>query len=262
MPPRRLESVLRTIAAWLENSLFGSDGLNVSGQMHQSPSSWPLGLVLAVFAISNVIPAGIIALVEGGFIAEVPLLGMIILHPAVLLVVIWLADPYRRRPPTEGNPVKLPDRNTYLLVDLGLKWGVALRFVALAVIMLQLAVGMEPPPTNNPLQLIERPLSSVEQAAIVVAIVIIVPIAEEIFYRGLLYQSLGNYLSLPAAAAVSTAVWALLHGSLLLVPPLFALGIFLVVLYESTRSIWVPIAAHMGFNLTSFVLLWLLPNVA
>jgi len=251
----------RAIVSWLEQSLFGPAGVDISGRMLHWPHRWSLGRVLAVFAISNLIPAGLIALAEGGFIAEVPLLGMIILHPAALLLTIWLADPNRVGTRLPGDPVSLPDHEAFTLVDLGLKWGIVLRLVSLAVVMLQLVAGMDPPPTNNPFQLIDRPLSSGEQVIIVLAVVILVPVAEEIFYRGILYQSLGNYLTLPAAATISTALWALLHGSVLLVPPLFAIGICLVILYESTRSIWVPIAAHVGFNLTSFVLLWLLPNM-
>ena len=241
----------------VQRHLFGPWELDLSGAMLQAGQRWSMRRVLMVFLLSHIPPIFLFVWSEQTA-GEIPWTAMVLLHPLLLLLLIRLAAPRE----TSQIWSSLEDISSYRLLDMGLKWGIIFRVITFATVLLQVTVGLEPPPSNNPLQLAEQILSPFEQGFIALIVVVLVPAAEEIFYRKILYQSLGNYVGLAAAATLSSAIWALLHGSMLLVPALFALGICLTILYESTKNIWVPIAAHMAFNLTSFILLWVLPHTA
>ncbi len=189
----------------------------------------------------------------------IPLSVFILTQQAAILVVIWMVNPFRTRSPADILPVNVDWRR---LLRYAVIWGVFLRLISVAVVMIQVVLGIWTDVTNNPLLLTDIPLSALQQAIIVLSSVLVVPAAEELFYRGILYRALGRHFGLAGAAVISTAVWTLMHGSIMLFPAIFILGIFLVLLYESTESLWPPIAAHVGFNLTSFILLWLLPGLA
>jgi len=243
---------------WLNRTLFGSRGLNVSGFILLAPPAWSLRRVSGVFLAGEIFPA----LILGGMYASdqlhMPMWLLVTAQPLAVIALMWLV-----RPPTENSPAGIfpLDIDFTSLLRYAASWGLVLRVISLLVVMGQVAVGFWEDVTNNPLLLAEEPLGIVEQVIIVFSAVILVPIAEELFYRGLLYRSLGRRFNLTAAAFVSTAVWTFLHGPVVLYPVIFVLGIFLTLLYESTGSIWAPIAAHMGFNLTSFLLMWILPGV-
>ncbi len=246
--------------SWMEQInrvLFGSSGLNISGYILSAPIPWSLRRVTLVFLAGEILPA----LILGGMYASqqffMPMWAVITAQPLIVLALMWLV-----RPPTESSPAGiLPmDLNVSSLLRYAAAWGVVLRLVSLLVVMGQVAIGFWEDVTNNPLLLAEEPMGPAEQAIIVFSAVILVPLAEELFYRGLLYRSLGRHFNIVIAALVSTAVWTFLHGPVVLYPVIFVLGIALTALYESTGSIWAPIAAHVGFNLTSFLLLWILPG--
>jgi membrane protease YdiL (CAAX protease family) len=249
----------RSIPDRLQRALFGPGGLNLSGRILHSEGAWPLGAVILVFLAGEILPSLLLAVIDSSTRVAVPLGVMILVQPLAVLLIVWLANPFRNRPPVRILPVDVRWRQ---LVTYALIWGIFLRLISVAVVMIQMLVGVWAEVTNNPLLLTEHPLSAFQQALVVLSAVLLVPAAEEVFYRGILYHALGRYFGLAGAAVISTTVWTLLHGSIVLFPAIFVLGILLVLLYESTESIWPPIAAHVGFNLTSFVLLWLLPGLA
>lgn len=88
-------------------------------------------------------------------------------------------------------------------------------------------------------------------AALCVGAVIIAPIAEECFFRGLLQTVLSNLLgSRWRAIGLSAAVFALMHSDQPhAVLPLAALAVILGYAYERHGSLLVPILLHVAFNL-------------
>lgn len=88
-------------------------------------------------------------------------------------------------------------------------------------------------------------------AALCVGAVVIAPIAEECFFRGLLQTVLSNLLgSRWRAIGLSAAVFAFMHiDQPHAVPPLAALAVILGYAYERHGSLLVPILLHMAFNL-------------
>lgn len=76
------------------------------------------------------------------------------------------------------------------------------------------------------------------------------PIVQEVVFRGLLLNSLIRPLGVPAAVAVSSAIFGALHagsGPAWAVNA-FAIGIVLSILYLRSRSLTAPIAAHIATN--------------
>lgn len=83
---------------------------------------------------------------------------------------------------------------------------------------------------------------------------LIVPIMEELLYRGLIYRRLRTFLYTKSAILWSAVVFALVHGNAVQMLYAFALGMALAYFYEHYHSIKASILAHMIMNLTSVLL--------
>lgn len=97
--------------------------------------------------------------------------------------------------------------------------------------------------------------ASPSQAQIVIAafvVVVLAPLGEELFFRGLLFGALRRRFRFWAAATISGASFALFHVIPLLMPLMFFVGLGLAYLYERRGSLLAPIAAHAAFNLIGF----------
>jgi len=87
-------------------------------------------------------------------------------------------------------------------------------------------------------------------------LVVITPIVEETFFRGFVYKLLRNRFPIWAAAPLSAAAFAAVHGSPSLFPWLFYMGIVYAVLAERMGSIWASILIHALANgLVTFTLI-------
>jgi hypothetical protein len=91
-------------------------------------------------------------------------------------------------------------------------------------------------------------------AAIAAMAVLFAPLAEEILYRALLFGGLAAQgRSTVRAAILSSLFFAALHLSLAAVPPLFALALFLCLLWRRW-GLSASVGAHAGFNAANFAL--------
>jgi len=81
------------------------------------------------------------------------------------------------------------------------------------------------------------------------------PIAEEIFFRGLLFRALGRRLGPIVAILGSAILFGLTHFQLIQLPALVAFGVVLALLVQFTDRLGPAIWAHVGFNLTTLVVL-------
>jgi len=77
---------------------------------------------------------------------------------------------------------------------------------------------------------------------------IIVPIVEEITFRGVLYRWLRERIGFWPGLVISSVLFGLLHGVLFLAPVLSILGALFAWLYERSDSLWPAILAHGLFN--------------
>ncbi len=85
--------------------------------------------------------------------------------------------------------------------------------------------------------------------------VIVVPIAEETIFRGYLYPVAKKYVGPVVAAIVVSLIFAVIHGSIAAVFPLFVLALIFTLFYERTGSLIVPILMHAVFNLYNSIML-------
>lgn len=84
------------------------------------------------------------------------------------------------------------------------------------------------------------------------------PVVEELFYRGLLLRSLTKRgVHVVAAVVVTAAVFAAIHFQVLQFAGLFVFGLLAGALAARTGRLGASIWAHIGFNMTTVVLLYL-----
>jgi len=94
-----------------------------------------------------------------------------------------------------------------------------------------------------------------ERGALGALTVFLVPVAEEVFFRGILYTMVKQAGFERLALWGTAGVFALIHFNLLTFLPLLALALVLTVLYERTGNLLAPIMAHSLFNALNFALL-------
>ena len=115
----------------------------------------------------------------------------------------------------------------------------------------QLYVHVPPAPNNFPA------ISEAGTTAIVlagIAACVGAPVVEEIFFRGFLYRSLRNRLSVAPACLLAGAIFGVLHWQYPLVvrPELAFFGVVACLLYERTGSLLPGIALHSVIDASGF----------
>ncbi len=111
------------------------------------------------------------------------------------------------------------------------------------------SAGIRPEP-----QAAEQALSIVDPRIAVPAVVIVAPIAEELFFRGVAFNAWLREHGYRRALFGSALLFALIHGSLLALLPIFLLGIGLALVYERSRSLLAAIVMHATVNAISVAL--------
>ena len=84
----------------------------------------------------------------------------------------------------------------------------------------------------------------------------VAPFGEELAFRGLLFPWLRERFGVALAAVLSGLCFAALHGVLILIPALTAIGIAFALLYQRCGSLWPVIVAHGAFNAIMVIVLY------
>ncbi len=92
----------------------------------------------------------------------------------------------------------------------------------------------------------------------VLGICLLVPVAEEVLFRGIIQGELRRAMPEGAAVAIQALLFALFHMSFVQSTYVLLPAVLLGLVYAWTRSLWVPILMHSVFNLMGTVL----PRVA
>lgn len=90
---------------------------------------------------------------------------------------------------------------------------------------------------------------------LVLVVVVMAPLAEEVFYRGLVQRSLARRWPIWPAMIVTSLVFAASHFQALQFPALAAFGLVLSVIAHRTGRLGLNTWAHVGFNATTVALL-------
>ena len=90
---------------------------------------------------------------------------------------------------------------------------------------------------------------------LILAAVILGPMAEELIFRGMIYERMRHYLSVPLSIVLSALLFGLYHANMIQFIYTSLMGILLAFYYEKSGSLPACIAAHMAMNafaVTSF----------
>lgn len=88
----------------------------------------------------------------------------------------------------------------------------------------------------------------------IVGIGIIIPICEELIYRGLIYMRMRQYLNVNLAIVVSALIFGIVHGNIVQGIYAFLIGILFAYAYEKYGSLKAPVILHISANILSLIL--------
>jgi len=135
-----------------------------------------------------------------------------------------------------------------LLIGLALAvpaWIVAQLLATLAAVVLQ-ALGFSPD-----VGVADTVIERGDPTVILLAFLLVAPVAEETFFRGVVFNAWEREHGAWVAVVGSAALFAVIHTSLFALVPIFALGVALALVYRSSRSLVATMAMHAGFNAIS-----------
>jgi membrane protease YdiL (CAAX protease family) len=90
-----------------------------------------------------------------------------------------------------------------------------------------------------------------------VAVAVIVPISEELYFRGLLHRLFQPYFKFWPRVLLSSSLFALAHfDSIGVVVSSFIMVVVIAYAYEKVNSLWMPIAIHATTNGVAVILLY------
>ncbi len=127
----------------------------------------------------------------------------------------------------------------------------ALAVLPICYVLRYVAIQLLPPdqpPVHQLLTMIAEGTRA-QQIAVILAAVVLAPLAEEMFFRGLLQTMLRKYLHSPwLAIALGSAAFAAVHLPVQDIPAIFALSVVLGYNYERCGRLYASILMHALFN--------------
>lgn len=87
----------------------------------------------------------------------------------------------------------------------------------------------------------------------VIVTVVMAPTVEEILFRGVVFEALGRYVSLRAAALISSVGFAAAHGTLVHMLPATLMALTCCVVYVVTGRLSCSVMVHAAYNVFSIV---------
>ncbi len=228
---------------------------NHTSECEGSEVRWSVGDIVLASAIC-LGAFGVFFLAVGGVSAvyrwerELSLLAWLAaLAESVLLLAVWLIVVKKYRLPWKVVGLRTPDHPySFMLAAVALlgslTFTAAYAFIASA---LELDTFVpEPLPA-------ELAGNGAYFAITALALGVWVPFVEEVFFRGFLFAGLAAKYGLYVGVAASAALFALVHFSVATIIPISVTGILFALVYHTTRSVWIPIAAHSAQNLLALL---------
>ena len=215
----------------------------------------PLGLwgIGATFVVAQLLALAAAVAVAGAVRAGAPRGTFALAYTAFSLALLVCASTALRWARFPGGAARLFSWPGGRWLAVGAAAGVVLKFAADGVARLEILVGLQLR-GNNPVVLHPRTFAGPLALVLLgLTLVLLVPLAEELFFRGLLFGWARAYLPGPLAIGVAALVFAAAHGSLTLLPPLTVVGIGLCWLYQTSDSLLPSAVAHALINATALL---------
>lgn len=83
---------------------------------------------------------------------------------------------------------------------------------------------------------------------------LVAPIAEELMFRGVLYNRIKRIFNPAIGIVLVSVLFAVYHGNLVQGAFAFFMGLFITYLYEEYGYLWIAVAAHSLMNLAAFMI--------
>ena len=208
-----------------------------------------LALVALTLVLANVISLPFAedaaALVLG--VGEMSTLGTVVLLVSTQAALLFVSWAFVQLPRALAGLPRFPGPDVGRSVRLGVLWGVGAwigaSLIANAVVLVLESIGIEPEPAAA-----EQALAMLDPWLILVPIVVLAPIAEEIFFRGVVFNALRREATRRWAYLGSALLFGVIHLSPVTLLPIFLLGLVLARVYERTGSLLAPMVLHATFN--------------
>ncbi|MCA1833499.1 MAG: type II CAAX prenyl endopeptidase Rce1 family protein [Actinomycetota bacterium] len=214
---------------------------------------WRAWEALIVFLIQLVISAGFAAAAVFTLKRDAAIVVSAMISEIVLLmtVIVWVRVRY-------GSGLRdLGFRSRDRISDVGWGIGAGLLGLMLQFVLLPLVLYFGHEVTGHPVKTPKQvPLDHPSGALLVllgITVIVLAPLAEEVFFRGFLFQAWRKWMSPFAAAVASAAVFALAHVSPILYVPIGALGYVLARIFMRRDSLLPNVVAHGLFNTIGFI---------
>jgi hypothetical protein len=149
-----------------------------------------------------------------------------------------------------------PVSGVWVLITLIVSF-IAIPVTGLITLIVTLVFGL---PLENPQLdfLLPDDISLFTAALMILLAGILVPIAEELIFRGFLYNFLKERWGVWPGVFISALIFGIIHANVIVGITAFLLGILLAVLYEYSRSLWTSILVHAINNSAKIALLYIL----
>lgn len=102
---------------------------------------------------------------------------------------------------------------------------------------------------------------NVNTPLVLLALVFVGPIAEEVYFRGLVYTRLKRAMPYRVAMILSSLIFAVIHGDPVWIAYAFCAGLLMCAVYERSGSLWTNIAFHCAFNLVGTYISGFIPDM-
>lgn len=211
--------------------------------------------------ILSVIGFAIYAAVEGVASGDIDVDTIPLSHVAILQIPLWLGLGVVPLAATRirGNGV-VRDLGAFMRTldaPIGLAIGIVCQFVLVPIVSLPVLWF-----TDTDMEELSAPAESLADRAtgpgiliLVLVVVVAAPLAEELFYRGMLQRTLDRHVTWWVSGLITAAVFGASHFQALQLPALVAFGIVLSYIAHRTGRLGMNVWAHVGFNATTVVVL-------
>jgi hypothetical protein len=146
--------------------------------------------------------------------------------------------------------------NKWLLLTITISL-IAIPISGLITVLVMLALGL---PLENPQLefIIPQDITWLGGLGLLLFGGIAVPIAEEVFFRGVLYKWVRERWGILIGVIASSLIFGLIHIDIAVASTAFILGIILALVYEYSKSLWTAILIHAINNSVKIILIYLL----
>ncbi|MCV0403108.1 MAG: CPBP family intramembrane metalloprotease [Chloroflexi bacterium] len=216
-------------------------------ERYRGPSVVLLVLLVLVGATLLIAPFTADAAVLETGVGELSLFGgfvVLVATQVALLAVSWFGV---FAPGALSGLPSLPGRAPGRALLTGAGWGIVAWLVS-SLVAAAVVWALERAGVSVPVQTAERALELVEPWLVVFAFVLLAPIAEELFFRGVVFNAWLRERGRTWAYVGSALLFAVIHLSVVTVLPIFLLGLGLAWVYRRTGSLLAPMAMHATVN--------------